>query len=76
MTKITAKGQVTIPKRMRDYLGLKPGSEIEFELSDAGEVVLRTREKQRKGRFDALRGSVKLRMTTDQLMRLLRGDDE
>jgi antitoxin PrlF len=76
MTKITAKGQVTIPKRLRDYLGVKPGSEIEFELSDAGEVVLRTKEKQRKGRFDALRGSVKLGMTTDQLMRLLRGDDE
>ena len=29
MTKITAKGQVTIPKRLRDYLGLKPGSSVD-----------------------------------------------
>ncbi len=29
-TKITSKGQVTIPKIVRDRLGLKPGDEIEF----------------------------------------------
>jgi AbrB family looped-hinge helix DNA binding protein len=28
--KITTKGQVTIPKRVRERLGLKPGDEIEF----------------------------------------------
>lgn len=76
MTKVTAKGQVTIPKRLRDHLGLKPGSFVDFELADGGEVVIRTKEKQRKGRFDALLGSAKFGMTTDELMRLLRGDDE
>ena len=30
MTKMTTKGQVTIPKRLRDYLGLKPGSQVEI----------------------------------------------
>lgn len=76
MTKMTAKGQVTIPKRLRDHLGLKPGSFVDFELADGGEVVVRTKEKQRKGQFDALLGSAKFGMTTDELMRLLRGDDE
>ena len=76
MTKMTTKGQVTIPKRLRDYLGVAPGSEIDFEMTDDGEVVLRTRETPRKGRFDALLGSAKLGMTTDEIMRLLRGEDE
>jgi antitoxin PrlF len=30
MSRMTSKGQVTIPKRIRDHLGLKPGSEVEF----------------------------------------------
>ncbi len=29
-TKITTKGQVTIPKDVRERLGLRPGDEIEF----------------------------------------------
>lgn len=76
MSRMTAKGQVTLPKQLRDHLGLKPGSVVDFELTDNGEVVVRAKEKQRGGRFDALRGSAKFGMTTDELMRLLRGDDE
>jgi AbrB family looped-hinge helix DNA binding protein len=38
---LTVKGQVTIPKRVRDHLGLKPGSGVEFELGPNGEVMLR-----------------------------------
>ena len=34
--KITSKGQVTIPKQVRDRLGLRPGEEIEFVEEDAG----------------------------------------
>ncbi len=49
MTKMTAKGQVTIPKRLRGHLGLKRGSDVDFVLADHGEVVLRTDEKQAKG---------------------------
>jgi AbrB family looped-hinge helix DNA binding protein len=34
-TKITSKGQVTIPKDVRERLGLRPGDEIEF-IEDSG----------------------------------------
>ena len=40
MPRMTSKGQVTIPKRIRDYLGLKPGSQVEFEPTENGKVVL------------------------------------
>jgi len=75
MTKLTIKGQVTIPKRLRDHLGLKPGSDIDFELTDDGRVFLKTQEEAPQSRFARLRGSAKLGMTTDELMALTRGED-
>ena len=42
MSTLTSKGQVTIPKQIRDELGLKPGSEVEF-VREEGKVVLRRR---------------------------------
>jgi antitoxin PrlF len=76
MTKITTKGQVTIPKRLRDHLGLEPGSSVEFELTADGRVFLQTRRRAPASRFARLRGSAKPAMTTDELMALTRGEDE
>jgi antitoxin PrlF len=75
MTKMTSKGQVTIPRRVREYLGLKPGSEIEFDVAEDGRVFLRTRDKAPESRFARLLGSAKLGMTTDEIMALTRGED-
>jgi AbrB family transcriptional regulator (stage V sporulation protein T) len=36
------RGQVVIPKDIRDYLNLKPGSEVIFEIKE-GEVVIKAR---------------------------------
>ena len=38
---LTAKGQTTIPKQVRDFLRLSTGDRIEFILEDEGRVVLR-----------------------------------
>ena len=38
---VTVKGQVTIPKRVREYLGIQPGSGVEFEVGPQGDVLLR-----------------------------------
>jgi len=34
MTTITKKGQTTIPKRIREYLGVKPKDKVEFEIKE------------------------------------------
>jgi antitoxin PrlF len=75
MSKMTTKGQVTLPKRLRDHLGLKPGSDVSFELAEDGRVFLKTNPKAPQSRFASLRGSAKLGMTTDELMALTRGED-
>nr|WP_246251566.1 AbrB/MazE/SpoVT family DNA-binding domain-containing protein [Mesorhizobium camelthorni] len=41
--RVTTKGRVTIPKEVRDRLGIGPGSEVEF-VEGAGGIVLRKRE--------------------------------
>lgn len=39
-TAITVKGQATIPKKIREHLGLKPGDRLKFFLHPDGTVVL------------------------------------
>jgi len=38
---LTTKGQTTIPKEVRDYLGLEPGDQIEYVVNRDGEIVLK-----------------------------------
>jgi antitoxin PrlF len=37
---ITSKGQATIPKEIRDHLGLKPGDRVKFFIHPDGHVVI------------------------------------
>lgn len=41
--RVTTKGQVTIPKEIRDRMGIGPGSEVEFVEKDA-DIVLEKRD--------------------------------
>jgi antitoxin PrlF len=76
MSKITTKGQVTIPKRLRDHLGLRPGASVEFELAADGRVFFKTSQRAPRSKFARLRGSARTGMTTDEVMALTRGEDE
>lgn len=75
MTTMTSKGQVTIPKRMREALGLKPGSKVVLEFRPPGEAVIRKAGKPPKSRFAKLRGSLKGGLTTDEILAMTRGED-
>lgn len=43
-TTITSEGKVTVPKRIRDELGLSPGMEVEFILEEDGTILVRRKE--------------------------------
>jgi AbrB family looped-hinge helix DNA binding protein len=59
--KVGAKGQVVLPKEMRDEFGIEPGDEVEF---DRGDGEIRVRKSPAKT------------MTLDDLVGFLRDDDD
>jgi AbrB family looped-hinge helix DNA binding protein len=81
--RVTSKGQVTIPKAIRDSAGVTAGSEVEFRVEGDGIVIERVRGRKRPGMtrgeklVESIRGTRtrNLEMSTDELMKLLRGDD-
>jgi len=77
---LTTKGQVTIPKKVRDALHVGPGSAVEFDVNNSGEIVLRKASSRvirlsaaKRDRFDKVRGTAQIKWRTDKLMELLRG---
>ena len=77
--KVTAKGQVTIPKAIRDLLGIEPGSKVTFALAEDGGVTLSKCDEHHASRgqptrFAALRSSSSSGMSTDEIMSLMRGE--
>ncbi|KAA0578670.1 AbrB/MazE/SpoVT family DNA-binding domain-containing protein [Azospirillum sp. Sh1] len=76
-TTLTTKGQVTIPKPIRDRLGIGPGSAVEFEIAEDGRVILKPADRTlpAKSRFERLRGRATAGLSTDQIMALTRGED-
>jgi AbrB family looped-hinge helix DNA binding protein len=75
-TKVTTKGQVTIPKEIRDLLNLKPGSEVKFRYRNKEIVLERADGAPPVSRFEKAIGHAGPGPTTDELMRFLRGDDD
>ena len=74
--RITSKGQVTIPIEVRERLGLKPHSDVEFVVKGDVAYVRKIAGTQKRGRrvVDLLRGRATVRMSTDDIMALTRGE--
>ena len=76
--RITSKGQVTIPANIRKKAGLLPHTEVEFIYE--GNTVRIVRAKKGKGKsrgrriVELLEGTATSGMTTDEIMRLTRGE--
>jgi len=77
-TRLTSKGQVTIPKQIRDALNLTPGCPVNFAVNRNGDVVIHkmsARLSRKHDRFEAVRGKADVKWRTEELMTLLRGED-
>jgi len=76
--RITSKGQVTIPQHIRERLGLLPHSEVEFDVVGDSARIRKAGKRMTRGEMIVAhlrgRGSKRFK-STDELMRLLRGDD-
>jgi antitoxin PrlF len=75
-TTVTSKGQVTIPKPVRDHLGIGPGSQIAFRRATDGSIVIEKADDTagKPSRLASLRGHAGRGMSTDEIMALLRGE--
>ncbi len=74
--KVTSKGQVTIPIELREQFGIFTDSEVEFFAGD-NQIILRkksTSSGRGKRLIEAMRGTATVKMTTDEIMALTRGE--
>lgn len=82
---MTSKGQVLVPKAIRDRIGLVPGKRVRVGINDRGEAVIRpafadrteTAEQRRarvRAAIDSIAGKYSTGQSTDEIMRELRGD--
>ncbi len=70
--KLTVKGQVTIPKHVRDTLGITIHSEIDFIEENGKIYIVRAKARKRIQKFRKYRGIANVKMTTDEIMKLTR----
>ncbi len=70
---ITSKGQVTIPKDIRDLYHIDEHTEVDF-VAENGKIFLIPRP-PKKDRFEKVRGKADQGLSTEEIMKLTRGDD-
>ncbi len=74
-TVVTSKGQVTIPKKVREHLGIVPGTAVDFDLAEDGRVTVRKSAGEKPSKpspFARIRGRASAAMSTDEIMALTR----
>jgi len=73
---VTTKGQITIPKAVREHLGLSAGSQVSFDISPDGTAILRPVKSPASddghSRAARVRGIIEKQQTTGKIMDFLR----
>lgn len=70
---VSEKGQVTIPKALRERLGIRAGTELDFE-EERGRLV--ARKVVAEDPVDAVYGILELEGSVDEFIREIRGDPD
>ena len=73
---LTVKGQITIPKAMRDHMGVAQGQELEFVAQPDGKVLMFPAKKPSQGENPFLKfiGTGVSGMTTEEILNETRGE--
>ena len=73
--RVTTKGQVTIPLKIRKKLNITPASEVDFVIGKDGRVyIVKNKSDTTSNRFSKLRGIATVKMSTEEIMALTRAD--
>ena len=70
--RVTTKGQVTIPRDVREALGISAQTEIDFIENEGRFYIVKTDTPNVAGKFYSLRGIATVKMSTDEIMNLTR----
>lgn len=72
---VTSKGQVTIPRNIREKYGINEDTQVDF-VDENGRIYLEKRpgSSRVRERMESLRGSADTTLSTDEIMKLTRGD--
>ena len=70
--RVTTKGQVTIPRSVREILGIVPETEVNF-VEDCGRFyIVKSNEPTKTGKFNKFRGIATAKMSTEDILKLTR----
>jgi antitoxin PrlF len=75
LSTVSEKGQITVPKRLRERLGIHPGDRLEL-VEDAGRLVATKTARSDGDPVDAVLGILNFDVSTDEAIRAMRGDSE
>ncbi|MGA2738096.1 MAG: AbrB/MazE/SpoVT family DNA-binding domain-containing protein [Bryobacteraceae bacterium] len=64
---LTSKGQITIPKQIRDLLRLQAGQRVEFQVDRRGDVVMRAKNVDIRELKGILRSTRKTPATVEEM---------
>jgi len=71
--RVTTKGQVTIPRNIRELLGITSETEIDFQEEGGKFYIVKTdKPSSITGKFKKLRGIATAKLSTDEIMNLTR----
>lgn len=73
MAVVTSKGQVTLPKSVRDALGIEPGTEVDFAVEEGRAIILKRVPVERLSEWEGrLRGKL-VAESVDETLDVMRG---
>ncbi|ABW26083.1 AbrB/MazE/SpoVT family DNA-binding domain-containing protein [Acaryochloris marina] len=70
--RVTTKGQVTIPRNVREILGIMPETEVEFIEENGRFYIEKVNDRKATKKFKKLRGIATVKMSTDEILDLTR----